>query len=83
MSARAPVGLLSFERKGEGSADANASKPVDPNAPKCAACGRYHGSINVELRCLREGLQRQREAIERQGKQLVLLRAMLGREDDK
>ena len=38
---------------------------------------------DVELRCLREGLQRQREAIERQGKQLVLLRAMLGREDDK
>jgi hypothetical protein len=76
------VGLLQVERKGEGSADPNAAKPVDPNAPKCAACGRYHGGVNTELHCLRAGLQRQRDVIERQRQQLVLLRAMLGREDE-
>ncbi len=37
-------------------------KPVDPNTPLCLGCGRYHGSVNAELRCLRAHLQRAREA---------------------
>jgi hypothetical protein len=37
-------------------------KPVDPYAPKCVGCGRYHGSVNLELRCLRDTIRRLRGA---------------------
>lgn len=35
-------------------------KPVDPNSPKCVGCGRYHGSVNVELKCMRDEIVRLR-----------------------
>ena len=28
--------------------------------PLCVACGRYHGAVNVELRCLRDEVRRLR-----------------------
>jgi hypothetical protein len=34
----------------------DAQKPVDPNSPKCLGCGRYHGSVGVEMNCLRRAL---------------------------
>jgi hypothetical protein len=36
-------------------------KPVDPNSPKCLGCGRYHGSIGIEMNCLRAALLQARQ----------------------
>lgn len=36
-------------------------KPVDPNAWKCAACGRYHGPMQHRVICLENALSKARE----------------------
>jgi hypothetical protein len=40
---------------------------VDPHAPKCVACGRYHGSINVSTRCLEDKVRELRAELARRG----------------
>lgn len=47
---------------------ADDKKPVDPNTPKCAGCGRHHVEVNItheraELNCLRATVIRQRQEI--------------------
>lgn len=40
---------------------------VDPNAPKCVACGRYHGSVNASTRCLEVEMRRLRDVLTGRG----------------
>jgi hypothetical protein len=43
---------------------------VDPNAPKCVACFRYHGGTNEGIRCLEDEVRRLRGVVEAQQKNL-------------
>jgi ribosomal protein S14 len=35
-------------------------KPIDKNAPRCIACGHYHGSVNAGMLCLEREILRLR-----------------------
>jgi len=54
-SGQAPIGLTRAEQNQEWGAapPPDHEKRVDPNTPKCRGCGRYHGSVNQQLACLR------------------------------
>jgi hypothetical protein len=43
---------------------------VDPHAPKCVACFRYHGGTNEGIRCLEDEVRRLRGVVEAQQKNL-------------
>lgn len=38
-------------------------RPVDPNAIKCTACGRYHGGVTAGVNCLRGEVLRLRALV--------------------
>lgn len=38
-------------------------KKVDPNAPRCVGCGRYHGGVNVKLNCLSSAIRQRDQQI--------------------
>jgi len=44
---------------------------VDKNAPKCVACGRYHGSVNRGIACVQEALEKSRERIRELEKEIA------------
>ena len=71
MSSRSPVGLTHAEELREPPrsdthmrpAESRTNKPVDPNAPKCEACGGYHGGVNSEIACLRSAVRQLRDGL--------------------
>jgi hypothetical protein len=42
--------------------DPTSAQGVDPHAPKCIACGRYHGGVNQGALCLEHEIRRLRAA---------------------
>lgn len=56
-----PVGLTSRELAHE--AQTPAAEPEVVTGPFCEGCGRYHGSVNARLNCLRAHLRDARAII--------------------
>jgi hypothetical protein len=74
---KGPIGLTRAE-EAHFPAMPTGPKPVDRNAPKCVACGQYHGSVNVVRACLERKVIEQRDEIQALERRLRLERAGRG-----